>query len=165
MQGTVKTAFGRSNLNGYDGEVRHFYNQCLSKSKNGASQNQLQDSYFTPEVSQINDTWVRHGIWLTIPTSDMTYHSRGSYGVSYNWYVYNVIRYLHGSAICGESLDLDPQIHADAVTRSLNCAYIGLKRMIRERNRHVNAVNSLSRSRLYPQMADRASSELMYVLD
>ena len=36
------------------------------------------------------------------------------------------IRYLHGSAIAGESLDLDPKIHANAVTRSLNCAYISL---------------------------------------
>ena len=34
------------------------------------------------------------------------------------------IRYLHGYAICGESLD--PQIHANAVTRSLNWAYISI---------------------------------------
>ena len=39
------------------------------------------------------------------------------------------------------------------------------QRMIRERNRRVNAVNSLSRSRLYPQMADRASSEYSCSLD
>ena len=36
--------------------------------------------------------------------------------------------------------------------------------MIRERNRRVNAVNSLSRSRLYPQVADRASSEFCIVV-
>ena len=39
-QGTVTTAFGQSNLNGCVNEVPHFYNQCSSKSRNGASQNQ-----------------------------------------------------------------------------------------------------------------------------
>ena len=61
-QGTVMTAFGQSHLNGWVREVCHFYNQCPSKSSNGASQNQILDSHLTPEVSQNNDTGVRRGI-------------------------------------------------------------------------------------------------------
>ena len=38
-QRTVMTAFGQSNLIGCV-SVRHFYNRCSSKSRNGASQNQ-----------------------------------------------------------------------------------------------------------------------------
>ena len=62
-QGTVMTAFGQSNLNGWvSDEVRHFKNQCSSKSSNGASKNQILDSHLTSEVSQNNDTGVRRGI-------------------------------------------------------------------------------------------------------
>ena len=52
-------------------------------------------------------------------------------------------------AICGESLDLDPEIHANAVTRSLNCAYISLNAWYASETDAFNAVHSLSRSRLY----------------